>query len=398
MAPLAYELRPKEFSDIVGQSHLIGKNGIITKMIENDTLSSFVLYGPPGVGKTTIASIIMKKYNGLYFNASTDSKSKLKDFIDSPSLFKQVIVIDEIHRMKIDTQDYLLPFIENGTIIIIGLTTENPYHAVNPAIRSRLRIYRLYELSNDDLLNLTNKIINKYNLKITDEAIKFVVDASNNDARCLINMLEILINLNTLITIDICKTYLGDPNLKLDMKKDYFYDLLSALQKSIRGSDVNAAILYLAHLLTSGDLEAVCRRLLVIAYEDVGLANPNIGVKAYCATQSALRLGLPEARIPLATLVCDMALAPKSNSAEMAINKAMENLTHIDIPNNIKNREIKLGSPYLYPHDYPSGFVKQQYMPDSMIGVEFYNPKETGQYEKALKEIYEKIKKLNSSN
>lgn len=398
MAPLAYELRPTEFNEMVGQKHLIGKNGIITKMIESDTLSSFVLYGPPGVGKTTIASIIQKKYNGLYFNASSDPKSKLKDFIDAPNLFKQVIIIDEIHRMKIDTQDYLLPFLENGTITIIGLTTENPYHAVNKAIRSRLRIYRLDELSIDDLANLANKIISKYNLKIDKNSLDFILYASNNDARSLINMLEMLISLNTEITIDLCKKYLGEPNLKLDKSSDYFYDLLSALQKSIRGSDVNASLLYLSHLITSGDLTALCRRLLVIAYEDIGLANPNMGPKAYAAVNSALMLGLPEARIPLSVLVCDMALAPKSNSAEAAIDKALADKTNIEIPSHIKNREIKLGAKYLYPHDYKSGFVKQQYMPDSLTGVEFYEPKETGQYEKGLKEIYERLKKLNSSD
>lgn len=256
-------------------------------------------------------------------------------------------------------------------------------------------------LTNLNIKNLIDNIINKYKLDIDDEAIEYIIHLSNNEARSAINMLEVLISLNQKIDLDTCKKYLGIATLKLDSSSNNFYDCLSALQKSIRGSDVNASIHYLARLLTSNDLVAITRRLLAIAYEDIGLANPLIGVKVNQACEAAIKLGMPEAILPLSVIVCDMALSPKSNSAYLAINEAMADIESgniDDIPSNIKNRDIKDGiAKYLYPHDYEGAWVNQEYMPKNLIGKEYYKPKDTGSYERALKENYLRIKKMKEN-
>lgn len=404
MEPLAYRMRPKTFDDLVGQENLVGKNGIIRKMVESNKLMSIILFGPPGCGKTTIARIIKSKYSEdtFSFNASVDNKKILQDIADSTKFYRNVIVIiDEIHRMKKDTQDFLLPFLENGSITIIGLTTSNPYISINPAIRSRTRIYQLKSATNEDIKILLTRalkdpIFEKTN--ISDEVLEFIANKSGGEIRTSLNMLETLSLLEGDVTLKDAENALGLKALKLDSKDIYYYDLLSALQKSIRGSDVDAALLYLAKLIKLEDLDIIIRRLSIISYEDIGLANPQASLYVNGALETARNVGFPEARIPLSFATIVLALSPKSNSSEAAIDKALadvENLNDFSIPKNILNREIK-GDPnsYKYPHDFPGDIVYQEYMPKEIRDHTYYSPKETGKYEKAVKEYLEYAKKV----
>lgn len=399
MKPLAYRIRPTSLDDIVGQDHLAGKTGVIRKMLDQKKLFSLILYGPAGCGKTTLASIIASNYpmSSFSFNASTDSKAKLKEIADSTKYYPEtLVVIDEIHRMKKDTQDFLLPFLEDGTLIVIGLTTENPYRAINPAVRSRCHIYRMNEIKKDDIVKLLKNTIKKENLKETsDEILNYIATASSCEVRTSLNMLE-MINLLDDITLENAKELIGKKNILIDEKGENFYDVASAMIKSIRGSDPDAALHYLARLLQTEDLLFISRRLLCSAYEDIGLGNPNIGPRVYAATEAALSLGLPEARLPLAYAVVELACSPKSNSTYKAINEALsdlENLNSMSIPPHILNKELKSGKyEYKYPHDYPNDYVKQQYMPDELLGKVYYEPKDTGSYERAIKEFMKKLK------
>lgn len=396
MEPLAYRVRPKTFSDIVGEDHLVGENGILTKMIEKNNYLQTILFGPPGCGKTSIAKILFDHFspNSFLFNASTDNKDMLKEIIQSTKYNDTTfVVIDEIHRMKKDIQDFLLPYMESNKILVLGLTTENPYQSINPAIRSRCHIYKMNTISSNDIVKLLKRIIEKENLfknnPLDDEILEYIAYASSNEIRTSINFLESLTLLDGVITLDDAKKLIGVKNFKLDSKGINYYDLLSALQKSIRGSDVNASLYYLARLIKLEDLEIITRRLMVIAYEDIGLANPSVGPRVYAACEIAKKLGLPEARIPLSEIVIDLAISPKSNSAEAAIDSALLDLDQygdLDIPPHILNREIKGGAKYLYPHDYPGDFVYQQYLPDKIKDKIYYKAKDTGKYERALKE------------
>ena len=404
MQPLAYRVRPKTFEDVVGQSHLVGPNGVIRKMIEKDQFFSLILYGEPGCGKSTIASILASHFepNVYQFNASVDNKDKLKDIFKSADYYANTfVVIDEIHRMKKDIQDFLLPYLESGKITIIGLTTDNPYISVNPAIRSRCHIYQMHPINEDDIKQLLKRTIEKEgmfkNNPLSEEVIDFVATKSGCEIRTSLNMLESLTLLDGEISIEKASDILGKRPLKLDDKGISYYDILSAFQKSIRGSDADAALHYLARLIRLEDLDIICRRLTVIAYEDIGLANPSCGPKVIAACTAAKNLGLPEARIPLANIVIDLALSPKSNSAESAIDKALEDLDKVasyEIPKHILNREIKGGAKYKYPHSYPDDFVSQQYLPTTLLDHVYYEGKETGKYEKALKERYQYLNKF----
>lgn len=396
MEPLAYRVRPKEFNDIIGQDHLVGEKGVIRKMIEKKMFLSIILYGPPGTGKTSIASVL-KNYidaNIFEFNASTDNKDKLKEITNSTMYYENTfVIIDEIHRMKKDTQDYLLPYIESNKITILGLTTENPYISINPAIRSRCHIYKLNPISQNDILKLLDKTIKDNNLfenrNVPLEVLEYISVASGCEIRTSLNMLESLTLLDGEITLDEATKIIGIKSYKLDSKKDNYYDILSAFQKSIRGSDVDASLHYLARLIKLEDLEIITRRLYAIAYEDIGLANPGCGPKVVAACEAARRLGFPEARIPLSAITIDLALSPKSNTAESSIDKALadlENYPSYEIPKHILNREIKGGVKYLYPHDFDDDFVSQQYLPDNLFNKVYYVGKETGKYERALNE------------
>ena len=401
MKPLAYRIRPKEFKDIVGQDHLVGERGIITKMLEQNKLYSMILYGPAGCGKTSIANIIANIFplSTFSFNASCESKAKLKEIADSAKFYDNTIcIIDEIHRMKKDIQDFLLPFLESGNITLIGLTTENPYRSINPAIRSRCHIYKMNEIKKDDIISLLKKTIKAEGFnEMSDDILEYISIASSCEIRTALNMLEITSMLDKEdLKLDNVKALIGKKAFLIDEKGENFYDVASAMIKSIRGSDPDAALHYLARLLKTEDLQFICRRLLCSAYEDIGLGNPNVGPRVYAATEAALSLGLPEARLPLAYAVVDLATSPKSNSTYTAINEAiedLESLTSMEIPPHILNKELKSGKyEYKYPHDYPNDYVKQQYMPNSLLGKVYYKPKDTGSYERAIKEFMTKLK------
>lgn len=407
MKPLAHRLRPVTFDDVVGQEHLVGPNGIIKTMLERKNLISFILYGSPGTGKTTIALITAENsgMDSYHFNASTDNKALLKEICDTTMYRDIVLIVDEIHRMKTDIQDYLLPFVENGKVTIIGITTLNPYSAVNPAIRSRCHIFKVEDIQADDIKNVLVKALHSdeisYDGEVSNEVLNYISESSNREVRTALNMLEATLIYGAkehLITLAIAKRAIGDKSLRLDSDGSNFFDILSAFQKSIRGSDVQASLHYLARLLLIEDLQSVIRRLLVIVYEDVGMANPNLGPKVYAACQTALLVGLPEARIPLSVAVIDTALSPKSNTALTAIDKALEKYKEGKvgpIPDHILNRHIMQNpESYKYPHNYKNSVIYQQYLPNNIKEDVYYEPKEESSYEIALKKRLEALKLL----
>ena len=410
MEPLAYKLRPTRFEDIVGQEHLIGKNGVITRMLKNRSLPSIILYGSPGIGKTTIALAICHELKREYysFNASIDNKATLKEIIDKAQGDQSLIVIiDEIHRMKKDIQDYLLPFVERGTITIIGLTTINPYHSINPAVRSRCTILRLNPLSEQNLETIFHRSFSYLDKEITieEEAKKYIISLANGDVRSLINMIECVyftLNDEKTLTLAAVKEILLTASVSIDKNEDSFYDTLSGLHKSIRGSDVNASLHYLAKLITSEDFLPLIRRLYCIFYEDISLANPNLGPRVKAACEAALELGMPEAVLPLSSIVVEMALSPKSNSTYLAIHAAMKDIEEGrsgSLPLHLKNTfsfDPNQGS-YKYPHDYPGAWVDQQYLPDKIKNAKYWTAKPTSPYEETLKERYEAIEKAKKN-
>ncbi len=405
MIPLAYRMRPTQFEDIFGQDHLIGHEGVLNVMLKKHKLMSFILYGPPGTGKTTIASIFaaQSKLDTYFYNASTDNKAKLKDIIDMTAYHDVLLIIDEIHRMKTDIQDYLLPFLENGHVTIIGLTTLNPYQSINMAIRSRCHLYEVKKLDEASIGLAIKKALKELDvdIRIDQSALDAIVRLSNHEIRTALNILEsssLLLEDGDLLTSDVVYRVSGKVHHDLDKNQDNFYDLLSALQKSIRGSDVDASVHYLARLITLEDLQSIIRRLLVIAYEDIGLANPMMGVKVASACESALKVGLPEARIILSVIVVDMALSPKSNTGYLALDKAMEVYQNEDcgaIPPQASNREIaKNPEIYKYPHADENSINEQQYLPEKIQSHVYYIPKKESSYEKALADRLEQLDKL----
>ena len=403
MEPLAHILRPTKLDDIVGQKHLIGKDKILTNLVKNKKLFSMILYGKPGIGKTSIATAIVNElgYKYILLNAVINNK---KDFDDAISEAKYnneyIIIMDEIHRLNKDKQDLLLPYLENGLITLIGMTTSNPYHKINPAIRSRCQIFELKELNDEDIKEALNKGI-KYlkDIQINDEAIDYIVRLSGGDLRFAYNLLEVAYysSSNKIVSVEHIKKINSKPVFFHDKNEDGHYDVLSAFQKSIRGSDVNASLHYLARLIEAEDLDSIYRRMTVIAYEDIGLANPSMGPKVDACINACERLGLPEARIPLATVVVELALSPKSNSAHIALDNALLDIRNGNtgnVPNHIKTTS----KDYKYPHDYPNAFVKQQYLPDNIKNRKYYNSKTTSKYETTLKSIYEKLEKKKKND
>ncbi len=401
--PLAIKMRPTCIEDVIGQKHLVGKNKVIYNMVKNKKLFSMILYGKPGIGKTTIALAIINELNLQYrmLNAVINNKKDFDVVVSEAKMYNgMVVLMDEIHRLNKDKQDLLLPYLESGLITLIGMTTSNPYHAINPAIRSRCQIFELHELDDSDILEGLNKVLTKKalpNLEIDEKSLKYISNISSGDMRYAYNLLEVAyystnnykVNMDVLKNINNKKAFFHDKN------EDGYYDVISAFQKSIRGSDVNAALHYLARLIEAEDLDIIFRRMSVIAYEDIGLANPSMGPKVEACIKACERLGLPEARIPLAAVVIELALSPKSNSAEVAIDLALNDIRNGNVgsvPNHIKTTS----KDYKYPHDYPNAFVKQQYLPDKLINRRYYQPKETSKYEKTLKEIYDKLNRLNN--
>lgn len=415
--PLAYRMRPRTIDEVIGQGHLVGKNKIIYRMVKARQLSSMILYGPPGVGKTSIASAIAgsTKYAFRTLNAVTNNKKDMEIVAAEAKMSgKVILLLDEVHRLDKAKQDFLLPYLESGMIVLIGATTSNPYHAINPAIRSRCQLFELFPLSLDEIktalaraLDDADRGLGKYKVKIEEAAFNHFAQGSNGDVRSALNALELAVissepdNDGVIhITLAIAEECLQKKSLAHDKDGDAHYDVLSAFQKSIRGSDANAALHYLGRLIEAGDLPSIARRLLVIAYEDIGLASPQAGARTLAAIEAAERLGFPEARIPLAAAVIELCLSPKSNSAMMAIDAALSDIRagkSGEVPAHLKDAHYKSakrlgrGIGYKYPHDFENGWVKQQYLPDTLKFARYYDPKKTGKFEQALAQVYEKI-------
>ena len=400
---LANDKRPTKLSEIIGQSHLIGKDKVLSNLIKNKKLFSTIFYGKPGIGKTSIALAIVDELGLKYrlLNATVNTKKDFDIAIDEAKMYNGlVIIVDEIHRMNKDKQDLLLPYLESGLITLIGLTTANPYHKINPAIRSRCQIFELKELAEEDILSGLKKACKSEYLdgiKIDSDALKQIASLASGDLRYAYNLLEVAFfsTSDKHVTLETIKKINNKPNMFHDKDDDGHYDVISAFQKSIRGSDVDAALHYLARLLVAEDLDIIYRRMSVIAYEDIGLANPSMGPKVDACINACERLGLPEAQIPLAVTVIELALSPKSNSAYLALNRALNDIykgNTGNVPNHIKTNS----KDYIYPHNYPHAMVKQQYLPDNIKNHTYFEAKLSSDYEKNLKSIYEKIKSINS--
>lgn len=397
MELLADKLRPKCLDDVIGQKHLVSKGKVLYNLVKNKKLFSMILYGNPGIGKTSIACAIVSEL-GVRFrmlNAVVNNKSDFDVVIEEAKMYgEMVLIVDEIHRMNKDKQDILLPLLENGLIILIGLTTSNPYYKINPAIRSRCQIFELHNLEYEDIVEGLNKAKGALpKLKIEDDAISRIAALSSGDFRSALNLLEVAYYSSPkfYVTLDVINSINAKPAVIGDMNESGHYDLISAFQKSIRGSDPDAALYYLGRLITIGDLDIIYRRMSVIAYEDIGLANPAMGPKVRACIDTCEMLGLPEARIPLSVTVIELALSPKSNSAISAIDEVLsdiENGASYEIPAWIKTNS----KDYKYPHAYPKHWVKQQYLPDKLKNRKYYQAC-NNKYENGLNQINEEMKK-----
>lgn len=422
-APLASRMRPVTLDEIVGQQHIIGKDKLLYRAIKADKLSSLILYGPPGTGKTTIAKVIANTTQARFtqINATCAGKKDMEQVVEAAKQTlgmygqKTILFIDEIHRFNKSQQDYLLPFVEDGTVILIGATTENPYFEVNSALISRSIIFELKPLSADDIKSILKKAVydkergmGAYDAVIDDEALDFLADVSNGDARQAINAAEIAVLTTERsgdgkihITIDVASECIQKRVIKYDKDGDNHYDTISAFIKSMRGSDPDAALYYLARMLYAGeDAAFVARRIMICAAEDVGNADPQALCVAAAAAAATERLGMPEARIVLAQAAAYVACAPKSNAACVGIDAAMEAVASTKtapIPFYLQDAHYKGASKlghgigYKYAHDYKNHYVKQQYMPDAFKDSVFYRPGDLG-YEAQMKAYLEKIR------
>ncbi|WP_204121433.1 MULTISPECIES: replication-associated recombination protein A [Levilactobacillus] len=414
-------MRPQRLEDVVGQQDLVGPGKIIARMVAAKLLSSMILYGPPGTGKTSIASAIAgsTKYAFRKLNAATDSKKDLQIVAEEAKMSGTVILLlDEIHRLDKTKQDFLLPHLESGRIILIGATTENPYININPAIRSRTQIFEVHPLSLDDIKTALHRAmadevrgLGKLNLNVDDEALNFMAGATNGDLRSALNGLELAAQSTPPaddgeihVTLEVAEACFQRKALVGDKNGDAHYDVISAFQKSIRGSDTDAALHYLAQLVAAGDLPSICRRLMVIAYEDIGMANLPAAARTVQAVQAAQQLGLPEGRIPLADAVIELCLSPKSNSGIAAVDAALADVMNGHngaVPDRLKDahysgaKKLGHGNAYQFPHDFPGDWVKQQYLPDDLKHAEYYHPKTNGRFESQLAEQYRRLLQAN---
>lgn len=422
-SPLASRLRPTTLDEVVGQQHIVGKDKLLYRAIKADKLSSIIFYGPPGTGKTTLAKVIANTTSAefMQINATSAGKKDMEEVVaaakNNQGMYgkKTILFIDEIHRFNKGQQDYLLPFVEDGTIILIGATTENPYFEVNPALLSRSVIFELKKLSTEDIrtlllraVNDTEKGMGSYHAQMDDDALEFLADMANGDARAALTAIELGILTTDRsedgiihITLDVASECIQKRVISYDKTGDNHYDTISAFIKSMRGSDPDAAVYYLARMLYAGeDVKFIARRIMILASEDIGNADPQALQVAVAAAQAVERLGMPEARIVLAQAVTYMASAPKSNSAINAIDKAMRVVQETKtppVPVHLQDAHYKSagklghGKGYKYAHDYKNHYVKQQYLPDGLTGEVFYEPSENG-YEQQIRAYYKKIK------
>ena len=422
-SPLASRLRPTTLDEVVGQQHIVGKDKLLYRAIKADKLSSIIFYGPPGTGKTTLAKVIANTTSAefMQINATSAGKKDMEEVVaaakNNQGMYgkKTILFIDEIHRFNKGQQDYLLPFVEDGTIILIGATTENPYFEVNPALLSRSVIFELKKLSTEDIrtlllraVNDTEKGMGSYHAQVDDDALEFLADMANGDARAALTAIELGILTTDRsedgiihITLDVASECIQKRVINYDKTGDNHYDTISAFIKSMRGSDPDAAVYYLARMLYAGeDVKFIARRIMILASEDIGNADPQALQVAVAAAQAVERLGMPEARIVLAQAVTYMASAPKSNSAINAIDKVMRVVQETKtppVPVHLQDAHYKSagklghGKGYKYAHDYKNHYVKQQYLPDGLTGEVFYEPSENG-YEQQIRAYYKKIK------
>ncbi|GAB3806554.1 replication-associated recombination protein A [Virgibacillus kimchii] len=417
--PLAFRMRPEHIDEIIGQKHLVAPDKIINRMVKAERLASMILFGPPGTGKTSMAFALAKSLQlpVKTLNAVTDKKKDMEIVVAEAKMTGQtVLILDEVHRLDKAKQDFLLPHLESNLLTLIGCTTSNPYHSINPAIRSRCHLFELYPLTMEDVKTAIERAIEdkdkglgNFDIDLSDEALDHFAGSANGDMRAALNGLELAVfstpeneNGQVKIARETAEECMQKKSFSHDKDGDAHYDVLSAFQKSIRGSDVNAALHYLGRLIEAGDLDSIARRMIVTAYEDIGLANPQAGPRAVAAVEAAERLGFPEARIPLSVAIVELALSPKSNTAYSALDAALSDIRKGktgDIPPHIKDahyagaKSLGRGQNYKYPHHHKNGWVKQQYLPDSIKNKYYYQPKETGKFEQALKQVYEKIQK-----
>ena len=402
---LAYRMRPTSLKDVLGQKHIIGEKAIFSQFVKKKHPMSCILYGPPGCGKTTLASALANDLDIPYriFNASTGNKKEMDMIIEEAKLSGELfVIIDEVHRLNKDKQDHLLPHIENGLLVIAGCTTANPYHSINPAIRSRCQIIEVKPLSKDDIVDGLKKAIVsdkglKNEFKVEDDVLKYIADLSSGDIRYAYNCLELasVLSDDTNITLEMVKNSIQKANAQFDKDEDQYYDTLSGLQKSIRGSDPNGAMYYFAKLIEAKDIESLERRVITTAYEDIGLANPNACMRTVMAFQAAKVIGFPEARIPLASAIIDLCLSPKSKSSENAIDAALASLaTHpYPAPSYLRLTPVGLEKDEKYDYSRPELWEYIQYLPEQLKSEQFYIPWMTSNYEKALAENYRRILK-----
>ena len=402
---LAYKMRPQHLSDILGQQHLIGTNRIFNKFVETKHPMSMILYGSPGCGKTTLAMCLANDLEIPYrlFNASTGNKKEMDTIIEEAKLYNGMfVIIDEVHRLNKDKQDHLLPHIESGLLVIVGCTTANPYHSINPAIRSRCHLFEVKPLTENDIILGLNRALKQEMYSADDQLIKVIAHYANGDIRYALNCLELcmITSESKHLSIDLIEICSFKMNSKYDKDEDEYYDTLSGLQKSIRGSDPNGALYYFAKLIEYDDIPSLERRLLVTAYEDIGLANPMACARCVNAIDVAKRVGFPEARIPLAVAIIDLCLSPKSKSGEAAIDRALAclNKTHLSAPEYLRLTPVGLADDEKYDYSRSDLWEYIQYLPKGLEKEIFYIPEMTSNYEKNLFTYYDKILKHGRTN